>query len=359
MAKVLDKINFAKMRSGTFFGLLGLLSIAFLYLIRPFFYPIFWAAVLAVMFHPLYAYVLRATKMPNVSALLSLIVAFVAIFVPLSLIAVLLFHESVTLYESIVGGRWGLDLAHFGRITEWLQTTPFAPYIQTIQSDWTTHAANATKFLTLFVFDNIKSISQNSAHFIFLLFITLYTLFFFFRDGVKMLKRLQHLSPLGDNHEIALYNRFTSTARATLKSTVIVGGVQGILGGLLFWATGVEGAFIWGVIMLLLSLVPGIGAFLVWLPTGVIMLLMGNVWQGLSILLVGSMVISTIDNLLRPPLIGKDTQMHPLIVLFSTLGGIFLFGVSGFIIGPVLSSLYLAIISIYDNYYIQDLKHNE
>ncbi len=167
-----------------------------------------------------------------------------------------------------------------------------------------------------------------------------------------------HLSPLGDQYEQMLYQRFTSTARATLKGTLIIGGIQGVLGGLLFYFTGVEGAFVWGVIMTILSIIPAVGSFLVWFPAGIIMIATGNIGAGITILLVGAIIISNIDNVLRPPLVGKDTQMHPLFILFSTLGGIMLFGVSGFIIGPVLMALFLAVVSIYDHYYKTELDRN-
>jgi predicted PurR-regulated permease PerM len=353
----IGKLSFTKMRSVFFFSLVFILLFAFLYLMQPFFYPVFWAAILAIMFYPVYNGLRNITKMPGISSILSILIVIVSIFLPLSLIITLILHQSFTLYQSVASGDW--FLIRVQGVADWLENTPIAPYIESITDNWAATAADATKAITIFLFNNLKSITQNSVSFIFMLFLTLYTLFFFFRDGERLLKRLQHLSPLGDSHERALYDQFTSTARATLKSTFIVGGIQGILGGILFWITGVEGAVIWAVIMFLLSLVPGLGTFLVWLPVGVIMLVIGNVWQGITILLVGALVISTIDNLLRPPLVGKDIQMPPLLVLFSTLGGIVLFGISGFVIGPVVTSLFLAIISIYDSYYLRELKQNE
>lgn len=167
-----------------------------------------------------------------------------------------------------------------------------------------------------------------------------------------------HLSPLGDKYEGLLYERFTSTARATLKSTLILGSIQGALGGILFWITGVEGALIWAIVMAFVAMIPALGSFLVWLPIGLIMLALGNMWQGFTILIVGAILISNIDNLLRPMLVGRDTQMHPLLVLFSTLGGIFLFGISGFVLGPIIMSLFLSVISIYDHYYRNELGRN-
>jgi len=191
-----------------------------------------------------------------------------------------------------------------------------------------------------------------------MLFIMFYTLFFFLRDGKKILEHLMHLSPLGNKYETMLYEKFTSTSRATLKGTFLVGCVQGTLGGLLFLAVGIPGALIWGLMMVALSIVPAVGCSIIWLPTGIIMLLMGNIWQGITILLFGTLVISNIDNLIRPPLVGKDIQMHPLLVLFSTLGGIFIFGISGFIIGPVIAALFTSVISIYDHYYRNELSNN-
>ena len=186
----------------------------------------------------------------------------------------------------------------------------------------------------------------------------IYTLYYFFKDGGRILKRLRHISPLGDDYEVLLFDRFTSTARATLKGSFIIGGIQGILGGILFTITGIQGALIWGVIMAIFSMIPSVGSFLVWLPDGLIMLLTGHLWQGLTILLVGGLVISLVDNVLRPPMVGKDIQMHPLLILFSTLGGISVFGISCVIIGPVISSLFMAVISIYDYYYQPELENN-
>lgn len=172
-----------------------------------------------------------------------------------------------------------------------------------------------------------------------------------------MLHRLMHLSPLGDKYETMLYDKFTSTTRATLKSTLIVGGIQGFLSGLLFWITGIEGAFVWGVIMVIIAIIPAIGTPVVLVPAAIIMLALGNVWQGIA-LLAGAVIISVLDNLLRPPLVGKDIQMHPLVVFFATLGGLIIFGISGFVIGPIIAALYISIMSIYDHYYKNELSKN-
>ena len=347
--------NFQKVRSTFFFSLIILLGILALYLVRPFAAPIFWAAIVAITFYPMYTWVNKHLKLPSVSSFITVLLVVVILFLPLILISVLLVQGSADLYATITSGNY---FGSVEEVTTHLEGSRFAPLFETAKAEWSTYAASGAKALSLFIFDNIKSITQNSIRFVFLAFIMLYSLYYFLKDGKTILQRIMHLSPLGDKYEEMLYQKFTSTARATLKSTVIIGGIQGVLGGILFWATGVQGAFIWAVVMTILSIIPAVGSFLVWAPAGLIMLFAGSFVQGIVILIIGAVVISNIDNILRPPLIGKDTQMHPLLVLFSTLGGLIFFGVSGFVIGPIIMSLFLAVISIYDHYYKNQLENN-
>jgi predicted PurR-regulated permease PerM len=265
----------------------------------------------------------------------------------------MIYEQSVQLYFAVVSGQLNFNLAN---ITSLLAHTPVAPYIDA--AGLSQNASDIARSVSLFIFNNLRDFTQDVAVFIFKFFVMVYALFYFFKDGPHMLQRLMHLSPLGDNYELMLYERFTSTARATIKGSFIIGGIQGILGGLLFFIAGVQGAFIWGVILALFALIPGIGAFVVWLPIGIFLLATGNIWQGIMVLVVGAFVISLIDNILRPPLVGKDIQMHPVLILFSTLGGIALFGMSGLIIGPIVTALFLAVISIFDYFYQRELLEN-
>lgn len=349
-----DKISFAKMQSIFFFGLIGVLSIAMLYLFGPFLYPIFWAAVIAVVFYPVHRRIAAHMKGKGGSALISLLLIFVIIFIPLSALSALLVNESLDLYTKVSESS---IFQNPDEVSSWLEKTPLAPYVDQIRTDWTKYATQATQWISSFVFTSVTTITQNSVRFLIMFFIMMYTLYYFFKDGPRMLHRLMHLSPLGDRYEKMLYEKFTSTTRATLKSTLIVGGIQGFLSGLLFWITGIEGAFVWGVIMVIIAIIPAIGTPVVLIPAAIIMLALGNFWQGI-VLLAGALLISVLDNLLRPPLVGKDIQMHPLIVFFATLGGLILFGISGFVIGPIIAALYISIMSIYDHYYKTELKKN-
>ncbi|MBP9761395.1 MAG: AI-2E family transporter, partial [Candidatus Magasanikbacteria bacterium] len=282
------KVDFGKMRSAFFFLLIGILGIAILYIIRPFLYPIFWAAVVAVLFFPFFTWTNRHIKIPSVSAIITILTVITIIFLPLILVSVLLVQESASLIEKISQGNF---LGAVENFTLQIEGSRFAPLLENIRTEWTQYASQAAQAMSSFIFTNIKAITQNSIQFVFMSFIMLYTLFYFLKDGKRMLLRFMHLSPLGDEYEEILATRFTSTARATLKGTLIIGGIQGLLGGLLFLFTGIEGAFVWGVIMTILSIIPAVGSFLVWFPAGLIMIAMGNVGAGVTILLVGAIVI--------------------------------------------------------------------
>ncbi len=346
-------VSFNRIRAIFFFAVLGLLSLGMLYLFRPFAYPLFWAAVTAAVFYPMYKRILKNTNQrEGLSALIAVFVIIVIIFIPLFILSALVVNESVDLYQKI--SQSGIfDSPQ--NVSSWLEGTPLGPYLDTIRTNWTAYASKLTQSLSTFLFNGVKNITQNSVTFVLMAVVMLYTLYYFFKDGKRMLKRLGHISPISGEYEDMLYDRFTSTVRSTLKSTVIIGGIQGLLGGLLFWITGIEGVLIWSVIMIIIAILPAMGTPLILLPASIIMFALGNYWEAL-VLLIGTGVISTIDNFLRPMLVGRDTQMHPLIIFFSTLGGIFIFGVSGFVIGPVIAALYISVLSIYDHYYNKQLS---
>ena len=352
-----SKVKFGTMRSAFFFSLITVLSISMLYILRPFFYPLFWAAVIAIVFYPTYSGIIKHLKSARLSSFITLLLVLVTIFLPLTLLSILLVNESVDLYQS---ASQTSIFQNPEKVSSRFQGTLVEPYIESIKEQWTSYASSAAKTLSGIVISSFSSISKSVlaiVRFVFMFLLMLYALFYFFKDGKRILERLTQLSPLGDKYEEMLYNRFTSTTRATLKSTVIIGGIQGTLSGLLFWLTGIEGAFVWGVVMVIVAIIPAVGPPLIIVPAGLIMLVTGNFWQAI-VLLLGALLISILDNLLRPPLVGKDTQLHPLVVLLSTLGGLILFGVSGFVIGPVIAALFISVISIYNHYYKNELKNN-
>jgi predicted PurR-regulated permease PerM len=178
-------------------------------------------------------------------------------------------------------------------------------------------------------------------------FAMLYTMFFFLMDGEKLLNKILYYLPLKDQDEQRMLSKFTSVTRATLKGTAVIGILQGSLAGAAFWVVGIPSAVFWGTMMAVLSIIPGIGTALVWGPAVIILAAGGNYFRAGGLALFCALVVGSIDNLLRPILVGKDTQMHELMIFFGTLGGIIMFGIMGMIIGPIVAALFITIWEIY------------
>jgi predicted PurR-regulated permease PerM len=186
------------------------------------------------------------------------------------------------------------------------------------------------------------NIGQNTFEFIISFGIMLYLLFFLLRDGAALSNRIKQAIPLSAEHKRHLLGKFTTVVRATVKGNIAVAATQGALGGLIFSFLGIQGALLWGFVMAFLSLLPAVGASLIWAPVAIYFLLTGAIWQGLTLTAFGVLVIGLVDNLLRPLLVGKDTQLPDYVVLISTLGGMVIFGLNGFVIGPVIAALFIA-----------------
>jgi len=201
-----------------------------------------------------------------------------------------------------------------------------------------------------------KKTYQSAFHFFFMTFIMFFSLYYFFKDGKRMIRKFMKVSPLKDSQEKLLLKKFNAVSSATLKGGLVIAIVQGTLLGALFFITGISSAAMWGVITVVLSLIPLVGSIIIWLPAGIIMFATGNSWEGIVIILFGMLVISTIDNFIRPKLVGDATRLHPLLVLLSTLGGIAVFGIPGFLLGPIIIVFFLTLIDIYQLEFKEDLK---
>ncbi|MCE5280835.1 MAG: AI-2E family transporter [Deltaproteobacteria bacterium] len=347
----MDRLN---NHSILFFTLLGAVTLLFLYLLKPFFFPIFWAVVIAGIFRPLYRWVERRLNRPNLSTLVVFAVIALIILLPAGMVGKLVFNESVQLYEKLSPDTKAIDKG-FQKITGAIADNPIVHRLNINRRTLNEKIAEVIRSVTNYLFTHLAALTQNTLGMLVKLSIMLYALFFFIRDGERFLGAAMRILPLGMGRERLLYERFLITARSTLKVTLIIGGIQGAIGGILFFITGIEGAMIWGILMILTAVIPVVGCSIVWAPAGLLMLLTGHVWEGILILAAGVLVISMVDNLLRPVLIGKDVEMHPLLIFFSTLGGIALFGFSGFVIGPIVTSLLIAIWQMYDEFYRKDL----
>jgi predicted PurR-regulated permease PerM len=212
-----------------------------------------------------------------------------------------------------------------------------------MQERLSTGLVESSKFVATKAFN----IGQNTFDFIVNLGIVLYLLFFLLRDGDYLARRIRTAVPLYPEQQRELFNNFTTVIRATVKGNVVVAIVQGVLGGLAFWFLGVHAPVLWAVVMAFLSLLPAVGSALVWFPVAIYFLVTGATWQGIALMVYGVLVIGLVDNVLRPILVGKDTKMPDYVVLIATLGGMALFGINGFVIGPVIAAMFMAVWDIF------------
>jgi predicted PurR-regulated permease PerM len=339
-----------KDRNIPFFVILGLVTILFLYLLQPFFFPIFWAAVIAGVFRPLYGRINGKLNRPNLSAAILFLIIALIILLPAGIVGTLAFNESLRLYAALAPDTRHMD-RNFQHLINTIAGNSIAHLFHINKALLIAKTTEVAQGITSYIFVHLTDLTQNTLGLLVKFVIMLYTLFFFVRDGDRFLRTAMKVIPLGMGREKFLYERFIVTARSTLKVTLIIGGIQGALGAIVFFVTNLEGALIWGLLMILTAIVPVVGCSIIWAPVGILMLLTGHIWEGVLILAVGTFVISTVDNLLRPVLLGKDVEMHPLLIFLSTLGGIILFGFSGFVIGPVITSLLIALWEMYEEFY--------
>ncbi len=329
----------------TFVLLLVVVTIAFGWLLWPFYGAVFWGTILAILFAPLQRrLVARIGGRRNLAALITLLLVLLLVILPLVVISGSLVSEGANLYQSIKSGQINFG-AYFQQAMDALPPSVHALLarfdladIASLQDKLTAGAMQASQFLAT----QALNIGQDTFQFVVSFGIMLYLLFFLLRDGPLLSARLRRAVPLSDMHKQHLFRKFTTVVRATVKGNVAVAAAQGALGGIIFSILSIQGALLWGVIMAFLSLLPAIGAGLIWAPVAVYFLLTGDVVKGAVLIAFGVLVIGMVDNVLRPILVGKDTKMPDYVILISTLGGMALFGLNGFVIGPLIAALFMA-----------------
>jgi predicted PurR-regulated permease PerM len=334
----------------TLIVLLIAVSVAFAWILWPFYGAILWATVLAIVFAPLYRRLsISMGQHRNFAALASMLIIVTLVILPLTLTAASLLQEATNLYQTIEAGQtdfgqaikqvidalptWATDILDRLGLTD----------LSAIQSRFSAALVQGSKAIAA----QALSVGKGTANFIISLFIMLYLLFFFLRDGTALSRSIKDAIPLPAEQKRELFTKFTVVTRAMFKGTLLVAIVQGALGGFIFWVLGIHAPVLWGVVMGLFSLLPAVGAAAVWLPVAIYFLATGAIWEGVVLIAFGAFVIGLVDNLLRPFLVGKDTELPDFVVLISTLGGIAIFGLNGFVIGPTIAAMFIAVWDIF------------
>ena len=336
----------------TAFVLLLVLAVTLLFLAVawPFLKPLLLGAMLAGLSRPLYHWITRIVGgRRSLGAALTLLLLFILVLGPISAFVGVVVGQAVNVSTQAI--PWLQQ--HFGGAStfnahDWLvqRFPPLAPYVPD-QAKIVETLGNVAQSAGGFLVSGASKIGAGTAAFLLNLFVMMYAMFFFLRDGRAILEKIFYYMPLHHEDEELVLQRFTSVTRATIKGTLVIGVIQGALAGIGFWIAGIDGAAFWGTIMVVLSIVPGIGAALVWVPAVIYLFVTGQTLAGTLLGIWCAAVVGTVDNVLRPMLVGKDAKMPDLLILVGTLGGLFLFGPIGFIIGPIVCGLFLTVWDIY------------
>ncbi|MGQ7245428.1 AI-2E family transporter [Salinicola sp. V024] len=333
-----------------FILLLTLVSIAFVWLLLPFYGAVLWAVILAILFQPMQRRLERRLHgRRNWAALISVAACVFIVILPITLIFGAMVREGASVYQRV--GSGDIDFNQYVQqfqgslpvsVQDWLGDAGFGSL-----SDISNRLASALEQGSRLIATHMLSIGQNTLQFLVSTGIMLYLLFFLFRDGRSLGKMIRITIPLSDEYTYKLIDKFTAVVRATVKGNVIIAIVQGVIGGVAFWALGIEAALLWGVMMAFLSLLPAIGSAIVWVPVAAYLLITGAYVKGAILIFVGVVVIGLVDNFLRPPLVGKETKLPDYVVLISTVGGMTLMGINGFVLGPLIAALFIVAWSLY------------
>lgn len=317
------------------------ISAAFVAMIRSFLLTILLAGVFSGLTYPAYFWLLgKVGGRRALAAAAILLLSLVLVIAPLLAVLGAGANEALRMTETI-RPRLQLLVDQPGEFDARVRNLPGYAYAEPYRDELLIKAGELVSGMSAFLFSALSATTRATALFIFNFIVLLYTMFYFLIDGPRLLRSVLAYLPLTDVDKQRMLGTFVSVTRATLKGTVLVGLAQGAMGGLAFWAAGIDGAIFWGTVMTVLSVVPGIGSAVVWGPAAIILMATGEVGRGIGLAVFGTAVIGSVDNLLRPRLVGRDTQMHELLIFFSTLGGLLLFGATGFIVGPILAALFV------------------
>ncbi|MCO5100339.1 MAG: AI-2E family transporter [Burkholderiaceae bacterium] len=340
-----DSASLSHIEDRVFWLLVAAITIAFFRILLPYYGAVFWATIVAVLFAPVQrrlAFLWKGRR--NLASLATLLLVLVVVILPLIWIGAMITQEAASLYARIQSGEVQPD-QWFPRVLEALPpslTSLLERFGFGSLAEVQARAAEGLTRAVRFLLQQGLNIGQGTFEFVVAFFVMLYLLFFLLRDGDRLVRRVRLSLPLQPDLKRRFGEKFTTVVRATVKGNIVVAVLQGALGGIAFWVLDVRGAVLWGVAMAVLSLLPAVGAALIWLPVALYLIATGALWQGVGLVAFGVLVIGLVDNVVRPVLVGKDTKMPDYLALISTLGGLAVFGINGFVIGPVIAALFMA-----------------
>lgn len=323
------------------------ISALFFSMIQQFLMAIFLAGLFSALARPVYRrlnIMFRGRR--HLASITTLMLIIIVVLIPMMTLVGIIVTQAVDVGQSIT--PWiRQTLEQPDKVSVYLQHLPFYDEISPYRDSILEKAGKLVGTLSKWVVGGLSQATLGTANFLFMSFVFLYTMYFFQMDGDKLIRKILFYLPLNSNDENLMLDKFTSVTRATLKGTLLIGILQGGLAGGAFAFAGIHNAVFWGTVMAVLSIIPSVGSALVWIPAGIILLMQGNTEAGVALLVFCGAVVGSLDNVLRPILVGKDTRLHELMIFFGTLGGIMMFGIAGIFIGPLIASLFVTIWELY------------
>jgi len=333
--------SLARIQKGFLLFLVVAITVLFLVMIRRFLVALILAGVFAGMTHTLYLNLAESLNgRTRIAALATVLGLLVVIVVPVGAFLAVVLAQAVEVVEA--AGPWiGEQAGRWQAWIGWLDDLPVLGQLLPEEGAIAGGMADLAGQAGTFLVNTLGAATTGTVNVALQLFVMAYAMYFFLTDGPAILSRILYFTPLDAESESKLVGRFVSVTRATIKGSILVGLIQGGLAGAAFFVLGIPGAALWSMVMTVLSVIPLLGAVIVWGPAAVILISSGDVAQGIGLALWGLLVVSTIDNFVRPRLIGRDIRMHDLLVLLSTFGGLAMFGLVGFMVGPIIAALFL------------------
>ena len=323
------------------------ISALFLSMIHQFLMAIFLAGLFSALARPVYRRLRIIFKgHGHAASVTTLLLMIIVVLIPLMLLVGIIVGQAIDVGQAVT--PWIKEnIEQPNKLTGYLLQLPFYEYLEPYREVILEKAGQLVGSVSNLIVGGLSQATLGTANFLFMTFVFLYTVYFLQMDGDKLIRKILYYLPLNGDDESLMLNKFTSVTRATVKGTMMIGLLQGVLAGVAFAVAGIDNAVFWGTIMAVLSVIPSVGSALVWLPASIILILQGSVGSGVGLLVFCGLIVGSLDNVLRPILVGKDTKMHELMIFFGTLGGIFMFGIAGIFIGPLIASLFVTVWELY------------
>jgi predicted PurR-regulated permease PerM len=319
----------------------------FLSMIHQFLMAIILAGLFSAMARPIYRRFRVLFKgHRHLASVTTMLLMIVVVLIPLLLLVGIIVGQAIDVGQTVT--PWiRQNLEQPDKLTAYLQGLPFYEYLEPYRGIILEKAGQLVGSVSNWIVGGLSQATFGTVNFLFMTFVFLYTIYFLQMDGGKLVRKVLYYLPLNSDDESLMLDKFTSVTRAMLKGTLMIGILQGGLAGAAFAVAGIENVVFWGTVMAVLSVIPSVGSALVWIPASIILIMQGNVTAGVGLLAFCGLIVGSLDNVLRPMLVGKDTKMHELMIFFGTLGGILMFGIAGVLIGPVIASLFVTIWELY------------